>query len=259
MRKMVIGAILSLLLFCFSVFSVALSDHMPHGPFAVSDWDVLVEIRRAVTRGDEVYFSNNDFPDADGYYYIQSPRSVQDGKELLQSIDTSAALFCPECDWCKIYMDIEREPTDMSFEYSFHVETGEKLFFGAFSESKTSYDAELYTGEPAFILHAASGEDIPMYRSVDWPWRYYSNFFPEFGMVFYLEWPDDNPPIEMIGDFWIGTVSQLTPETGVPTISQLKDGRNPFPWLWIALPVGAAVIAGGAAFVLIRKKRKSSV
>ncbi|MBQ4322961.1 MAG: hypothetical protein IJC19_03380 [Clostridia bacterium] len=30
-----------------------------------------------------------------------------------------------------------------------------------------------------------------------------------------------------------------------------------FPWLWIALPVGAAVIAGGAAFALLRKKRRT--
>ena len=38
-----------------------------------------------------------------------------------------------------------------------------------------------------------------------------------------------------------------------------SGGENvSFPWLWIALPVGAVGIAGGAAFVLLRKKRKAS-
>ncbi|MBO5221391.1 MAG: hypothetical protein J6C26_03665 [Clostridia bacterium] len=39
-----------------------------------------------------------------------------------------------------------------------------------------------------------------------------------------------------------------------------SGGENvSFPWLWIALPVGAVVIFVGAAFVLLRKKRKHSV
>ena len=54
-------------------------------------------------------------------------------------------------------------------------------------------------------------------------------------------------------------------KTEVPNADALTDnapsgGENAsFPWLWIALPVGAVVIAGGAAFVLLRKKRKHSV
>ncbi len=36
-----------------------------------------------------------------------------------------------------------------------------------------------------------------------------------------------------------------------------SDEKSTFPWLWIALPVGAVVIAGGAAFVLFRKKRRT--
>ena len=47
-------------------------------------------------------------------------------------------------------------------------------------------------------------------------------------------------------------------EAGEQLIAAISVGRGAM-WLWIALPVGAVVFAGGAAFALLRKKRKSSV
>ncbi|MBO5222861.1 MAG: LPXTG cell wall anchor domain-containing protein, partial [Clostridia bacterium] len=64
-----------------------------------------------------------------------------------------------------------------------------------------------------------------------------------------------NPPIDKIGKLAFVPFAELTPAIEIAP----SDGENAsFPWLWIALPVGAVVIAGGAAFVLLRKKRKSS-
>ena len=60
-------------------------------------------------------------------------------------------------------------------------------------------------------------------------------------------------------DFCKEVVNLDTAESALNRLAKAtSDSDESLPWLWIALPVGAAVIAGGAAFALIRKKRKSS-
>ncbi|MBQ4322398.1 MAG: hypothetical protein IJC19_00510 [Clostridia bacterium] len=53
------------------------------------------------------------------------------------------------------------------------------------------------------------------------------------------------------------TVTDTVTDTATTDAIPSGGESASFPWLWIALPVGAVVIVGGAAFVLLRKKRRT--
>ena len=111
------------------------------------------------------------------------------------------------------------------------------------------------TSREVFALQTVSGERIPFSREEGYysGQFFYRGYYPtETGYVYFSIHPEtflsaEMPPIEELGTIDIR-----------PFLRADVPSEAPFsPWLWIALPVGAVVIAGGATFVLIRKKRRT--
>ena len=130
----------------------------------------------------------------------------------------------------------------------------------------TEQEAEKLFVEKVFTCVAAMGEPCT-YRigNFYYYFRYDHAHFSHLTEIFWCS--EDGSGVYSIRfldriancDFCKEVVNLDTAESALNRLAKAtSDSDESLPWLWIALPVGAAVIAGGAAFALIRKKRKSS-
>ena len=102
--------------------------------------------------------------------------------------------------------------------------------------------------DPSFVLETVDGEDVLFFKGEGG--GYMGQFVIPQGVMTVLftkieQSAAEVPPIDGLGDLYVASFSELT------------SIQETFPWLWLALPVGAVVIVGGAAFALIRKKRRT--
>lgn len=149
------------------------------------------------------------------------------------------------------------------------VETGSLVDYWYFSDwhiQTTYYPGVVpwsdYTcDDPDFVLETVDGEEVRFKKHSDRNYYLAHHLLSNGKKAVLILSPTSatadisNPPIDKIGKLAFVPFAELTPAIEIAP----SDGENAsFPWLWIALPVGAVVIAGGAAFVLLRKKRKSS-
>ena len=252
--KRKICSVVFVLLFTFMAFPVLLfaqdSESLSTNPeegVQTSDLSLWMQLRDAVASEDEAAVAEI-FDSLD----LSVPATLDYASSLLQKLEPFyVVVLNPKGTGSTSYSVVVYPSVSVVAHYVSKENGGWRLFARFYPEEVPSR-----TSPEVFALQTVSGERIPFSREEGYysGQFFYRGYYPtETGYVYFSIHPErflsaEMPPIEELGTIDIR-----------PFLRADVPSEAPFsPWLWIALPVGAVVIAGGAAFVLIRKKRKSS-
>ena len=223
------------------------------------------DLRTAVSNQDEVGVQSIfERGEIEVSYSMSLKPSLDSGRSLLETLDQQYLLA------------FERDLEDVSdarlliYYYSEGVADSEIYYWfsGWYISSLYRSDSkvDLPTHENAdFILETVQGEELWFEKNPTRDFYMVHHQLPNGKWVSLCLAPASdtadisNPPIDKIGKLAFVPFAELTPATESSDLTPSGGENAPFPWLCIALPVGAVAIAGGAAtFFLLRKKRKSS-
>ena len=247
--KRKICSVVFVLLFAFMAFPVLFfaQDPVPLSTdpaevASTSDLSLWMQLRDAVASEDEAAVEAI-FDALD----LSRPATLEYASSLLKELELFHVVILNPKGEGSVYYNVQVYPSvHVSSRYYPKEENGwsfQSYFYASAAPEQT--EPEIFT------LSTVSGERISFSRKEAYGQAWYVGYYPmETGyMQLYIYLKDkanmEIPPVEELGTIDIR-----------PFLHADVPSEAPFsPWLWIALPVGAVVIAGGAAFVLIRKRK----
>ena len=221
------------------------------------------KLRVAIETSDEENFNAivQKFPNAWGV-----PHTLEQGREYLEFVDSHYLLdfsdigSMTDLQITAAYVNSEYESNSLNVRYNF-----DGFSVSVYAEQNETWPYE--RGEAVFSLQTSEGEDISFYRRPNRDAEYLARVTNEkvglsVEISIYDEAVDVETVISLLRKDAISycSVRALTSDyeddlSGIVFVD--NPDKSEFSVLWIALPVGAVVIAGGAAFALLRKKRRT--
>ncbi len=246
--KQLVVLFLMFIFFCPSFSFFATNGDLSVSNCRLSDLSVFSDLRRAVLENDEAGVAK--FSRYSGFSEITPgfvPQTVESARRFLDVMDKKYILSFQD-------HSIEFDSTEYSIDFNpYTVITVYELSewrIMAYNYLNTGY-VEIPT--VAFSLETEDGNFVDFYETSGK--GVYRGFYPvnsedNYGMDILISRRDKDtdtlPPIDKLG------------KLSAVTFEDLTQPAESVSWLWIALPVGAVVIAGGAAFfLLLRKKRRT--